>query len=347
MKRFEGAVIRLGKRSVVVEERVVYIGSKKTVHIGESMRCRMPEQGSAPGNRPSTMTRSAPPGYDTAMTAEGIIVKMPVTVTDGAVDYRLRLEQPRQDAESEPEGYEELQLNAFVGRAIRIEHTGGYVCTRCGRHVDKLFGEGFCYPCFRDAPEAAECIVKPELCEAHLGRGRDPVWEEAHHNQPHAVYLAVTSAIKVGVTRQTQIPTRWVDQGAAWAVQIAAVPYRQLAGRIEVALKELYTDRTAWQRMLKGEVLTDVDVPAEFERIRRHFGTDELAAYLVDPDRLERFDITYPIRTAPKKVRSVGLQKTPVIESTLEGIRGQYLIFEDGAVFNVRRHAGFVVQVEL
>ena len=278
------------------------------------------------------------------MTAEGIVVKMPTTLTDGVAGYTLRLEEPRPEAGTEPAGYEELDIGALVGRSIRIEHTGDYVCTRCGRRVNKLFGEGFCYPCFRDAPEAAECIVKPELCEAHLGKGRDPAWEEEHHNRPHAVYLAVTSAIKVGVTRLTQIPTRWIDQGAAWAVKIAETPYRQLAGRIEVSLKELYTDRTAWQRMLKGEMRAAVDLPGEMRRIADHFAGDELERYLLSPTEAERVDISYPIRIVPSKVRSTGLQKSPVIESTLEGVRGQYLLLEGGTVLNLRRHAGFVVR---
>ena len=307
------------------------------------------------------------------MHAHGIVVKMLVAVAaepGGAaesvpgpgispstaapptpnIEYQLRLEEPRPAAGEAPADVTEVGLNRLVGRPIRVEHTGEFTCVRCGRRVDKLFGEGYCYPCFRDAPEAAECIVKPELCEAHLGRGRDPQWEEAHHNQPHAVYLAVSSALKVGVTRLTQIPTRWVDQGAAWAVQIAEVPYRQLAGRIEVALKELYTDRTAWQRMLKGQLLEDVDLPGELARIREHIGSTadgaELLQYIFEPARLSPRQLVYPVPEAPEKVKSVNLQKSPVVESTLIGIRGQYLIFDGGAVLNVRRHSGFHVILE-
>ncbi len=266
------------------------------------------------------------------------------------VHYRLRLEEPRPAAGEDPADVTEIDLDRLVGKAIRIERTGEYTCIRCGRSVAKLFGEGFCYPCFASAPEAAECIVRPELCEAHLGRGRDPQWEEAHHNQPHAVYLAATSALKVGVTRMTQVPTRWIDQGAAWAVRIAGVPYRQLAGRIEVALKELYTDRTAWQRMLKGELTADIDLDRESARIRDHFATlpdgEELSRYLLAPAELEPLALAYPLPVAPAKVKSVNLQKSPVVESTLVGIRGQYLILDGGAVVNVRRHSGFRVTVQ-
>lgn len=292
---------------------------------------------------------------------EGLLVKMPVSVgmqdesspgSPGKVAYTLRLEEPRPAAGQPPAGVREIPLTDLLGSAVRIEHSGQYACTRCGRPTKRTFGEGFCYPCFRDAPEAAECIVKPELCEAHLGRGRDPQWEQDHHNQPHVVYLARSSALKVGVTRSTQVPTRWIDQGAAWAVRIAEVPYRQLAGRIEVALKGLYTDRTAWQRMLKGEFAADPAVlahqlPGELTRIRDHLAGEDtsLVDFLVGAAQASPLVLEYPIQEPPQKVKSVGLAKTPVLESVLRGIRGQYLIFDGGAVLNVRRHSGFMVRV--
>ncbi len=272
----------------------------------------------------------------------------PDNARHGSVHYDLRLEGPRPAAGKPPAEETERSLNDLIGKPVRIEHTGEYFCTRCGRSVNRLFGEGFCYPCFRDAPEAAECIVKPELCEAHLGLGRDPQWEQDHHNQPHAVYFALSSALKVGVTRLTQIPTRWIDQGAAWAVLIAEVPYRQLAGRIEVALKELYTDRTAWQRMLKDiPAERPLDLETELDRVRAHISERdrELLQYLRSPATVEPLALTYPVIEPPQKVKAASLAKSPVLESVLRGIRGQYLIFEGGAVLNVRRHSGFVVEV--
>jgi hypothetical protein len=291
------------------------------------------------------------------MKAEGILVKMPVALhndpsnaSEVNVQYELRLEEPRAGTGSAQPASTEIALNRLVGRPIRLEHSGSFVCIRCGRPTDKLFGEGNCYPCFRDAPENAECIVRPELCEAHLGRGRDPVWEEAHHNQPHAVYLAVSSALKVGVTRLTQIPTRWIDQGAAWAVQIAEVPYRQLAGALEIALKALYTDRTAWQKMLKYVPAPEVDLSAELHRIRDHLASEAetrtLLSYLIAPERIERVDLRYPVPEPPLKVKSVNLATVGAVESTLLGIRGQYLILEGGAVMNIRRHSGYLVTIE-
>lgn len=359
MEALEGCVVCFREGPIGGEDRVVDVGGKESVHVRESTwggtdRQEAPESGRHSNQRFHCLrTQRAvddtdrPARYDRGMNVRGIIVKMPVSLENGEARYVLRLEQPRPEAGQPPAGYEEVAMNALVGRSVRIVHTGSYVCTRCGREVNKLFGEGMCYPCFRDAPEAAECIVRPELCEAHVGRGRDPQWEEEHHNQPHAVYLAVTSAVKVGVTRHTQIPTRWIDQGAAWAVQIAETPYRRLAGELEVSLKDLYTDRTAWQRMLKGETLAGVDLDAEMARIAEHVAADETRAFLKAPEELERITISYPIRNAPSKVRSLGLQKQPTIESTLEGIRGQYLLLEDGYVMNMRRHAGFVVEVEV
>lgn len=257
---------------------------------------------------------------------------MPAHMHGSHVHYHLELD-------STP-----IDLNHLVGHTVAITATGALFCSRCGRGVDKLFGDGFCYPCFRDAPEASECIVRPELCQAHLGLGRDPQWEEEHHNQPHAVYFAVTSAIKVGVTRETQIPTRWIDQGAEYAVQIARVPYRQLAGRIEVALKERFTDRTAWQRMLKHEVLADADLGAAYLEALTLLDA-ELSEYLLPPSHLEVFHIEYPVLEYPTKVSSINLAKQPRVEAVLRGVRGQYLIFEGGQVLNVRRHSGYEARV--
>ncbi|POR02287.1 hypothetical protein AU468_06780 [Alkalispirochaeta sphaeroplastigenens] len=284
------------------------------------------------------------------MEATGIAVKMPARIENGQVVYEMRLEDPRSGPGTSPAAVRTLPISTFLGRPLRLEHRGEYACVRCGTPLKRVFGEGFCYPCFRDAPEAAECIVRPELCEAHLGRGRDVQWEEDHHNQPHAVYFARSSALKVGVTRLTQVPVRWIDQGASWAVVIARVPYRQLAGRIEVAMKELYTDRTAWQRMLKDETPADpVDLARELGRVRDLLnGSDPaLAEYLVRPGEAEPLTISYPVIAPPGKVKSVNLAKTPLVESVLQGIRGQYLIFEGGAVLNVRRHSGFRLRISL
>ena len=142
-------------------------------------------------------------------------------------------------------------LNNYIGATIKIDYLGKIVCTSCSKITKKSFGQGFCYTCFNEAPEASPCIMNPELCEAHLGKGRDVEYEERNHNQPHFVYFAATDKVKVGITRNTQIPTRWIDQGAQSAIILAETPNRYTAGIIEVALKEAYDDKTNWQNMLK------------------------------------------------------------------------------------------------
>ena len=139
----------------------------------------------------------------------------------------------------------------IIGKDLGLRATGCSAVSVAARRVKKLFGQGFCFPCLQNAPEAAECIIRPELCRAHLGEGRDPEWEQEHHATEHVVYLSHTGGVKVGITRSTQVPVRWIDQGAVSALVIARVPYRQLAGLIEVDLKRLFADRTNWRAMLK------------------------------------------------------------------------------------------------
>src|SRR5690606_15017510 len=178
---------------------------------------------------------------------EGNLHKMPTEYAN-PVKYKLVF------------GETDIDMNAAVGKFVRMEYSGVINCIRCGRKTNKSFAQGFCFPCFRDAPQNAECIIRPELCEAHIGKGRDPDWEEKNHNQSHVVYLAIASGIKVGVTRSTQVPYRWIDQGAWKAVKIAETENRYQAGMIEVDLKQFASDKTPWQRMLKNELGSNVDV---------------------------------------------------------------------------------------
>ncbi|MCB9184954.1 MAG: DUF2797 domain-containing protein [Flavobacteriales bacterium] len=236
----------------------------------------------------------------------------------------------------------ETDLSAWVGQRLALRATGVLSCVCCGRRVKKLFQQGFCYPCLTTAPEASECIVRPELCRAHLGEGRDPAWETANHNTEHVVYLSHTGNVKVGVTRAAQVPTRWIDQGAVGALIIARVPYRQLAGLIEVDLKRILADKTNWRAMLK-EVLHD---PGALRAARAQvIGAlnDALREHLLVEE--EPIAIRYPMLAYPPKVTSVSFEKQPEVGGTLVGIKGQYLIWEDGRVLNVRNQSG--VHVEL
>lgn len=236
-----------------------------------------------------------------------------------------------------------LELAPYIGQLITIRATGVLSCVSCGRRVKKLFQQGFCYPCLVSAPEASECIIRPELCRAHLGEGRDPEWERDHHVTEHVVYLSYTGGVKVGVTRSTQVPVRWIDQGAVGALIIARVPYRQLAGLIEVDLKRLFADKTNWRAMLK---LVPLDHIALYEARAqaRNILREDLQQYLLPEE--QPLDINYPVLAYPPKVASVSLEKTPVVTGRLLGVKGQYLIFEDGRVLNIRSHSGFHVTVD-
>lgn len=237
---------------------------------------------------------------------------------------------------------EELNLNQLIGKKVQLFWTGRINCRKCNKEVKKTFGEGFCYECFVTAPEAAECILRPELCKAHLGIGRDPEWEEKNHNQPHVVYLAASSAIKVGITRLTQVPTRWIDQGASEAIIIAKTPNRFEAGRIEVELKSLYTDKTSWQRMLKNEIDESIDLEEEKWQLEEQMPADITDFFTEDDEVVE---LHYPVIEYPTKVKSIKLDREPDFKAVLKGIKGQYLIFDEGQVMNVRSHTGYYVQL--
>lgn len=250
---------------------------------------------------------------------------------------------------SDPVGYhlilndQEVSLNGFIGRDIRLTWLNEIHCVNCGKKTKTSFQQGFCYTCFQDSPQTSPCIINPELCEAHLGKGRDIEWEEAHHNQPHIVYLTASDVVKVGVTRFNQQMTRWLDQGAVETMILAETPNRYLAGCIEVALKSVYTDKTNWQRMLKNERDESLDLMREKEHVASLLPMD-LEGYISDDDTL--FSFTYPVTNYPSKVKSISLEKEITVEGKLEGIKGQYLIFTGGRVINLRKYTGYLVEFE-
>ena len=234
-----------------------------------------------------------------------------------------------------------IDMNARIGETIKLTFDGTINCIACGRKTKKSFGQGFCYPCFRNAPEASECIIRPELCRAHEGEARDMDWAERHCLVEQIVYLARSSAIKVGITRASQMPTRWIDQGATDAIVFARVPNRYTAGLVEVAMKEHLTDRTNWQRMLKNEVI-DADL-VETKASLIDTLDAELRQYIDADDTV--CAINYPVDRYPVKVKSVGFDKDAEIEGLLAGIKGQYLIFDDNRVLNVRKHNGYRISL--
>jgi hypothetical protein len=241
-------------------------------------------------------------------------------------------------------GSDKVYMNELIGKEIQLTYLDQINCIRCGRKTNKSFFQGYCYPCFIKAPETAPCIVNPEKCQAHEGIARDLEWSKDHCLIDHYVYLAVSSGLKVGVTRHTQIPTRWMDQGAHKAIRLAKTPNRHIAGLIEVDLKQFLADKTNWQQMLKNQVKRPVDLWEEKKKASTNL-SGELQQYLIDNDELT--EIVYPVEKYPSKVKSLSFDKTGHYGGRLVGIKGQYLIFDDNTVFNVRKHNGYLAQIEI
>jgi hypothetical protein len=240
-------------------------------------------------------------------------------------------------------GDEEIFMNELIGKPVTIKYEGVIHCIVCGGRIKKAYGEGFCYPCFIKSPLNSECILRPELCLAHEGRGRDAAWEEENHNQPHYIYLAQTSEIKVGVTRSTQVPTRWLDQGAWRAVKVALTPNRYLAGMIEIFLKNQMSDKTPWQKMLTNEIDDSLNLLEVKEKVIACLSAG-FGAYIL-PLENDIYVFEYPVLKYPGQVKSINLDKCPEISGNLSGLRGQYLIFDDNQVINLRRFSGYEIQL--
>jgi hypothetical protein len=239
-------------------------------------------------------------------------------------------------------GSGELYVNELIGRELEFEYLGQINCIRCGRKTRISFGQGYCYPCFTTAPETSECVLKPELCRAHEGISRDMEWSQDHCLQEHVVYLAMTSGLKVGVTRTGQIPTRWIDQGAEAAIILARTPNRYTAGLVEIFLKKHMADKTNWKQMLTGKVEKDIDLRKE-KLIVRDLLPDELSVNYVEEHDI--FHIHYPVSRYPDRINNIDFTKVTEYTGELSGIKGQYLIFDDGAVLNIRKHGGFLVRI--
>ena len=237
----------------------------------------------------------------------------------------------------------EIAMNSLIGNNISIKFNGQINCIHCGKITKRSFGQGFCYNCLQTAPEADPSVMRPELSLSHLGIARDLEWAQKHDLIDHYVYLAVTDALKVGVTRHHQIPTRWIDQGASFAIKLARTPNRHIAGVIESYLKNYLNDKTNWRAMLRNEVDTTIDLADEKERVATLL-PEELKNYLSNEQDIASF--SYPVEKYPDKIKSVSLDKTPEVGGVLSGIKGQYLIFEDDRVFNIRSHNGYYVKLQ-
>lgn len=270
--------------------------------------------------------------------ASGHLSKMEASLdAEGSVDYKLPIDDQR------------IGMNTLIGQSISIEHIGDIHCIHCGRRTKKSFSQGYCYPCFSKLPQCDTCIMSPEKCHFHHGTCRDPEWGEKYCFTDHFVYLSNTSGVKVGITRGTQLPTRWIDQGATQGLPIFRVQTRYQAGLIEDCIREHIADKTHWQKMLKGN-----SDPVDLHSLR-----DELMAKSEDGlefleqehglqalQRLYNENITqikFPVEQFPEKVKSLNLDKQPLVEGVLQGIKGQYLIMDTG-VINIRKFTAYNVK---
>jgi len=265
--------------------------------------------------------------------ASGVARKM-VTRLEDPVEYSL------------PLGEERVELNPLLGKSLALRYEGIINCVHCGRKTNKSFNQGYCYPCFKRLAQCDSCIVSPEKCHYAEGTCREPEWADEHCMIDHFVYLANTSGLKVGITRGSQVPTRWMDQGATQARPIFRVSTRLHSGLVEMLFKDHIADKTNWQAMLKGDA-----EPRDLESARQHL-MDECAEGLQAlwqehglqsvtelPDE-DDVHIRYPVLEHPQKVKSFNLDKTPEVGGTLQGIKGQYLIFDTG-VINIRKYGGY------
>jgi len=233
-----------------------------------------------------------------------------------------------------------LHVNQLLDKTISINFLG-FECLNC-KLQKKIYRQGCCYDCFFEAPQTAAWIINPELSKAHLDiEDRDLKYEKSIQLRPHVVYLANSSNVKIGVTRKSQIPTRWIDQGAHEAIEIVEVPNRYLAGIVEVSLKGHVSDKTNWRTMLKND-LKDEDLVAWRNKLRP-FIPEEAAAYFLENN--SETNLKFPVLKYPERPRSLNLEKNPFYEGVLKGIKGQYLLFEDDTVLNVRGNEGYVVRI--
>ncbi|MDN5515749.1 MAG: DUF2797 domain-containing protein [Pseudomonas sp.] len=257
---------------------------------------------------------------------------------DAPVQYAFRL------------GEEEVPVNPLVGKHLRLEYLGAIHCSHCGRKTKTSFSQGYCYPCMQKLAQCDICIMSPEKCHFDQGTCREPSWGEQFCMTDHIVYLANSSGVKVGITRASQVPTRWIDQGATQALPILRVATRQQSGFVEDLLRTQVADKTNWRALLKGDA-APVDLLAIREQLFDSCGAgitelqQRFGLQAIQPlSAAEALEIRYPIEAYPAKITSFNLDKLPLAEGTLLGIKGQYLMFDTG-VINIRKYTAYQLAV--
>ncbi len=264
------------------------------------------------------------------MQINGLIKKMHTHLNINMVQYQL------------PIGSKLLNMNDLVGEQIILQFNGEIVCSNCKKHTNKIYSQGFCYSCCQSLARCDLCIVKPETCHHHLGTCREPEWGLNNCFNPHIVYLANSSGIKVGITRRSNIPNRWIDQGANSALPILEIDNRLKSGKIEVALKKYVNDRTNWRKMLKNEIEQTNLKKINNNLLKKipHLISD-FSAIVLDNEVLT---INYPVVKYPNKISSLNFEKTPKIKGILQGIKGQYLLLNTG-VLNIRKFSSHHITI--
>lgn len=271
----------------------------------------------------------------------GQVFKMKTTLED-KVSYTLNLKSEDTDQITS------IPMNDFIGKSIQLRFDGQIKCISCNKQIKKTFQQGFCWDCFNSAPEAAVCIMKPELCTAHIDGGAQSKCK--NHNRDQIVYLTSSDVIKVGVTgdsiqdyKDGEVLPRWIDQGAMAGIVLAVCPNRFEAGRLEVALKNTFSDKTNWRKMLKNEIDKSIDLEETKWELEEQLPSD-LTRYFSDHETAAAID--YPVLEFPTKLKSLSFDKEPIIEGVLKGIKGQYLILNDNRVLNIRKHTGYILGFE-
>jgi hypothetical protein len=272
--------------------------------------------------------------------AVGALKKMTAQLDQhGAVNYQL------------PIGQQLIAVNQLIGKSLTLNYHGAIHCLHCGKKTNKSYSQGYCFLCMRKLPQCDLCIMKPETCHFEQGTCRDPQWAQNHCMTGHYVYLANTSGLKVGITRHTQIPTRWIDQGATQALPIFKVNTRLQSGLVEVALAEFIDDKTNWRTMLKGNA-EPIDLIARAEQLIDKI-EDKLAVITAKygAQSIQRLsekivNLDFPVIEFPSKIISLNFDKTPEVSGTLLGIKGQYLLFDNG-VINIRKFTSYQVSAKI
>lgn len=252
---------------------------------------------------------------------------------------------------------EEVDLPFQLGQEIEIEATGQIFCVSCGNKTPKSYSQGHCFKCFKTKASCDLCIMKPETCHYHLGTCREESFAQSVCFQPHIVYLANSSALKVGITRLGQMPTRWLDQGATQALPLMKVGSRRLSGQLEILFGTEVADKTDWRKLLKGEAAPLDLIQIRDELVERFAPKirdihDQFAQNLDFNEQIEYLaeeqprQFIYPVEHYPEKIKSHNLDKTPVIRGVLHGIKGQYLLLDTG-VINIRKYTGYELKISV